>query len=106
MTSSKSSDKSDFGFVGAERIGISFVCTADDCNTRISKTVRRHSYEKGTVVIQCPECAKHHVIADNTGMYSDLTGGKANIEEIARAKGESVTRVDDKVFNLETILGT
>lgn len=56
-------------------------------------------------MIQCPTCKTHHVIADNTGMYSDLTGGKANIEEIAKAKGQNVTRVDDSVFNLEDILG-
>lgn len=93
----------DLGFVGAKRIGISFVCTADDCNTRISKTVGRRSYETGTVIIQCPGCYKHHVIADNKGMYSDLTGGSINIEQIAKAKGQKVTRVDDSVFNLESL---
>lgn len=104
-TSSKATNKADLGFVGAERIGISFICTAENCNTRIVKSVRRSSYEKGTVVIQCPSCTKYHVIADNTGMYSSLTGGKANIEEIAKAKGQSVTRVDNTVFNLENVLG-
>lgn len=103
---SKSSNRADLGFVGADRIGISFVCTADNCNTRVSKSVRRLSYEKGTVIIRCPTCLKHHVIADNKNMYSQLTGGNVNIEQIARAKGETVTRVDDTVFNLEDMFGT
>lgn len=90
--------KENLGFVGNDRIGISFVCTYEECGTRVSKSVGRLSYNKGTVVIQCPGCKKHHVIADNTGMYSDLTDGKVNIEEIAKAKGESVTRVDNDIF--------
>lgn len=103
--SSKSRNSAELGFVGAERIGISFVCTAENCNTRIAKSVRRRSYEKGTVIIQCPTCKKHHVVADNFGMYSSLTNGRVNIEEIAKAQGQSVTRVDDSVFKLENVFG-
>lgn len=103
--SSKATNKADLGFVGADRIGISFICTAENCNTRVVKSVRRRSYEKGTIVIQCPSCMKYHVVADNTGMYSSLTSGKINIEEIAKAKGQSVTRVDNTIFNLENVLG-
>lgn len=84
--------------MGAERLGISFICTVNDCNTRIAKTIRRKSYMEGTVIIQCPKCKTNHVIADNKGMYRELTEGKRNIEEIVKAKGQSITRVDDDTF--------
>lgn len=48
--------------------------------------------------MQCPKCEQYHVIADHKNMYSQLTGGKVNIEEIARAKGQTVTRVDSDTF--------
>ena len=91
-------------FVGNDKIGISFVCTVDNCNTRITKQIKRRSYEKGTVVIQCPTCGTHHIIADNMGMYKDITDGKKNIEEIAESVGRNVTRVDSTTFNLEKLV--
>lgn len=100
----KSENKADLGFVGNDRIGISFVCTANDCNTRVVKSCRRHSYERGTVIMQCPKCEKFHIIADHKNMYSQITGGKVNVEQIARAKGESVTRVNSDTFNLEDLM--
>lgn len=100
----KSEIGADLGFVGNDRIGISFVCTANDCNTRVVKSCRRQSYEHGTVIMQCPKCEKFHVIADHKNMYSQLTGGKVNIEQIARAKGQSVTRVNNEAFQLEDLL--
>lgn len=45
------------------------------------------------------------VIADNLGMYSGLTGkSRTNVEEMAREKGESFTRVNSDVFELEKLL--
>lgn len=85
-------------FVGAETIGISFTCDASGCGERITKSVRRRSYEKGTVLIQCPQCQKHHIIADNYGLYREMTGGRKNIEEIAKASGASCTRVGGDTF--------
>lgn len=100
----KSANNQPIGFVGAEKIGIAFTCNADGCNNRITKSIKRRSYEKGTVLIQCPKCQKHHVIADNTGMYAQLTGGKRNVEEMAKEKGENVTRVNTSVFDLEKLV--
>lgn len=91
------------GFVGSETIGISFTCNANECNQRITKTIKRRSYEKGTVLIQCPSCGKHHIIADNMGMYTHLTGGKKNVEEIAKSAGLNFTRVNPSVFGLEKL---
>lgn len=92
------------GFVGSETIGISFTCNANNCNQRITKTIKRRSYEKGTVLIQCPSCNKHHIIADNMGMYTHLTGGKKNVEEIAKSSGQNVSRVNPSVFGLEKLI--
>lgn len=85
-------------FVGADTLGISFTCDAGGCGERITKSVRRRSYEKGTVLIQCPRCKKHHIIADNYGLYTAMTGGRKNIEEIASATGTSFTRVGGDTF--------
>lgn len=101
---SKSANGANLGFVGNDRIGISFVCTANECNTRVVKSCRRQSYERGTVIMQCPKCENFHIIADHKNMYKQLTGGKVNIEQIARAKGQSVTRVDNNTFELEDLL--
>ncbi|KAK1869335.1 hypothetical protein I4F81_011812 [Pyropia yezoensis] len=81
------------GFVGADTMGIVFTCGV--CDTRISKSISRTSYERGVVLIQCPGCEKRHVIADNLGHFSQLTGGKKNVEEMV---GEEVTRVSTDVY--------
>ncbi|OSX78199.1 hypothetical protein BU14_0116s0019 [Porphyra umbilicalis] len=87
------------GFVGNDKMHIMFTCGV--CDTRISKPISRTSYEKGVVLIQCPSCEKRHVIADNLGHFSQLTGGKKNVEEMV---GGQVTRVNTDVYNLERLL--
>lgn len=42
-------------------------CTV--CDTRSTKTFTKHSYEKGVVIIVCPECKNMHLVADNLGWY-------------------------------------
>lgn len=99
--STNSTSGSDIAFVGAERLGISFSCDANGCGQRITKSIRRKSYEQGTVLIRCPACGKYHVIADNTGMYSHLTGGRKNVEEMAKEKGIGFARVNAERFELD-----
>lgn len=78
----------------APQLMIAFTCKK--CDTRSSHTFSKQSYVKGSVLIQCPGCKNRHLIADNLKIFGD---GKVNLEDILKAKGESVsTTTDDLAF--------
>ncbi|GEQ72661.1 hypothetical protein JCM33374_g6348 [Metschnikowia sp. JCM 33374] len=73
---------------------IAFTCKV--CDTRSSHTFSKQSYTKGSVLIQCPGCKNRHLIADNLHVFRDE---KVNLEDLLRAKGESVAQsTDDLAF--------
>ncbi|KLT44023.1 zf-DNL-domain-containing protein, partial [Cutaneotrichosporon oleaginosum] len=82
------------------RLSLTFTCQAgpekeqDVCGHRSSHEFSRKSYEKGVVIIQCPECKARHLIADHLGWFNEVTGDGQHktVEELVKAKGEKVTR--------------
>ncbi|KAH7908602.1 DNL zinc finger-domain-containing protein [Hygrophoropsis aurantiaca] len=76
------------------KLSLTFTCTAPDCSTRSSHTFTKRSYERGIVLVECPGCKNRHLIADHLGWFKDSTeGGKLRtVEDILRARGESVRR--------------
>lgn len=96
------------------KLRISFTCTAPDCTShRSTHEFSKHAYEKGIVLVKCPECKNRHLIADHLGWFNseDLTqsGKLKDIEDIMRAKGETVKKVSTEQELLgpqETVEGT
>ncbi|KAG2046229.1 zf-DNL-domain-containing protein [Suillus hirtellus] len=76
------------------RLGIIFTCTAEACSHRSSHTFTKRAYERGIVIVQCPGCKNRHLIADNLDWFKDSTedGKLRNIEDLLKARGESVQR--------------
>ncbi|KAE9036091.1 hypothetical protein PR003_g7285 [Phytophthora rubi] len=96
------------GAPGVESSGEKFVMvyTCSVCETRAAKTISKHAYYKGVVLVRCPGCENLHLVADRLGWFED---DSTDVESLLQRKGEEVRFVtDDNVLELteKDILGS
>lgn len=70
-----------------DRMLMLYTCTV--CNTRAAKSVGKHAYHNGVVLVRCDGCQKLHLFADHLGWFEDK---RITIEDIMAEKGEKVER--------------
>ncbi|KAI1298974.1 hypothetical protein EDD11_006596 [Mortierella claussenii] len=70
------------------RMLIGFTCTV--CNNRAHKTMSKHAYEHGVVIMQCDHCKNRHLIADHLGWFKN---GGVNVEDLVKQNGETVRKL-------------
>ncbi|ORZ07997.1 DNL zinc finger-domain-containing protein, partial [Lobosporangium transversale] len=69
------------------RLLIGFTCTV--CNHRSHKTMSKHAYNHGVVIMQCDHCKNRHLIADHLGWFK--TRG-VTVEDLVKEHGETVRK--------------
>lgn len=77
------------GAPGVQGSGDKFVMvyTCSICETRSAKTISKHAYYKGVVLVRCPGCENLHLVADRLGWFED---NGIDVESILKQKGEKV----------------
>ncbi|KAF9180528.1 hypothetical protein BGZ51_006117 [Haplosporangium sp. Z 767] len=70
------------------RMLIGFTCTV--CNHRSHKTMSKHAYTHGVVIMQCDHCKNRHLIADHLGWFKN---GGVTVEDLVKERGETVQKL-------------
>lgn len=76
------------------KLSLTFTCTVKGCDHRSTHEFSKRAYEKGIVLVECPNCKNRHLIADHLGWFKESTqdGKLKTVEDLLRAKGEKVGR--------------
>jgi mitochondrial protein import protein ZIM17 len=88
---------------GGRKLAIVFTCT--NCDTRSAKQFTERAYNHGVVIVRCPGCQRHHLIADRLGYFED---GTFDLDTIAAQTGHTLKKItDDSIvqLNWEDVLG-
>lgn len=101
VTSEESDATTEYsGAPGVESPGEKFVMvyTCSVCETRSAKTISKHAYYNGVVLVRCPGCENLHLVADRLGWFED---GGTDVEKLLAEKGEKVRYITgDNVLEL------
>jgi protein import protein ZIM17 len=93
----------------AKTLAIIYTCKV--CNTRSAKQFTEQAYKHGVVLVKCPGCQNHHLIADRLGWFEDrgVDGKGWDVEKLLTEVGENVKAVsgnDVLELTLDDIAGT
>lgn len=66
------------------------------CETRAAKTISKHAYYHGVVLVRCPGCENLHLVADRLGWFEDES---TDVETLLQRKGENV-----KIISIDNVL--
>lgn len=91
VDTSAASNKAQFKASVSGKLLLKFTCKK--CDSKNSKTISKHAYTKGVVIVRCDGCSNNHLIADNLNWFTDMNG-KKNIEDIMAEKGEKVRKFE------------
>ncbi|CAO1621487.1 unnamed protein product [Parajaminaea phylloscopi] len=73
-----------------QRLSLTFTCAVEDCGHRSTHEFSKRSYEKGIVLVQCPNCKNRHLIADHLSWFTEHPDEPKTVEQIVKEKGGRV----------------